>query len=32
VYDTFGRKKVGDNLADLLGEAPVFGAGAVFND
>jgi hypothetical protein len=32
VYDTFGRKKVRDNLGDLLGEAPVFGAGAVFDD
>jgi hypothetical protein len=32
VYYTFGRKKVGHNLADLLGETPVFGAGAVFDD
>jgi hypothetical protein len=32
VYYTFRRKKVGDNLADLLGKAPVFGAGAVFDD
>jgi hypothetical protein len=31
VYYTFRRKKVGDNLADLLGKAPVFGAGAVFD-
>jgi hypothetical protein len=32
VYYTFGRKKVGDNLADLLGETTVLGAGAVFDD
>jgi hypothetical protein len=32
VYYTFRRKKVGDNLADLFGETPVFGAGAVFDD
>jgi hypothetical protein len=32
VYYTFGRKKVGHDLADLFGETPVFGAGAVFDD
>jgi hypothetical protein len=32
VYYTFRRKKVGHDLANLFGEAPVFGAGAVFDD
>ncbi len=32
MYYTFRRKKVGDNLADLLCETPMFGAGAVFDD
>jgi hypothetical protein len=32
VYYTFRRKKVGDDLGDLLGEAAVFGSGAVFDD
>ena len=31
MYYTFGRKKVGHDLRDLFGEAPVFGAGAVFD-